>query len=94
MDSDSVPSGVKTVIGDHRAAQRLLVLGVMASTAQIVRCLRDEPGSDQVRRLMSERRRMLRELETGLPGPGFEARLQALGAAIAESDQTMEALLS
>jgi hypothetical protein len=82
------------VIGDHRPAQRLLVQGVMASTAQLVRCLRDRTGSQQVRDLMSERQRLLRELLADLPEPEFRERLAALDAAVAESDCTMEALLA
>jgi hypothetical protein len=85
---------VNTVIGDQRAAQQLLVLGVTASTARLVRSLRDGCAGDQIQQLMSERRRMLRELAVGLSGPEFAGRMQALGAAVAESDRTVEALLS
>jgi hypothetical protein len=81
------------VIGDRRAAQRLLVLGVTASTSLIVRWLRDGRDRTHVRGLMSERRRMLRELEVDLSGTEFDERLKALGAAVAESDRTVEELI-
>jgi hypothetical protein len=82
------------VIGDHRAAQRLLVLGVTASTARLVRGLRDGSDQQQLRVLMTERRRMLQSLEAALPEAAFAEPMQALGAAVAESDRTVEALLA
>jgi hypothetical protein len=81
------------VIGDRRPAQRLLVQGVLASTNQLVRELRDGSAPAVLRELMRERRRMLRELGTALRGGDCRARMHALDAAVAESDRTVEALI-
>jgi hypothetical protein len=67
-------------------------MGITASTLQLVRSLRDGRGRRHLERLMSDRRRMLRELEEGLQGSAFRERLAALGAAVAESDRTVEEL--
>ena len=82
------------MIEQASAAQRLLVQGILASTIQLVRCLHDGQDAAQLRGLMSERRRMLGELESGPRGPVSGGSLQALRAAVAESDRTMEALLA
>jgi len=76
-----------------RAAQLLLVQGVIASTMQLVRLVRDGRDAPAVRQLMRERRRMLSELTRddgvqGLPGSAW-----ALREAVVESDRTLEALL-
>lgn len=78
----------------QRPAQRLLVQGVLASTIQLVRFLRDGGETVELRRLMSERRRMLRALAAGQEGPVDSQRMRALQAAVAESDRTMEALMA
>ena len=79
---------------DHRPAQRLLVLGVLASTNQLVRGLSEGVPRDRLEELMRERRRMLGELDAVADGAGFADRMLALSAAVAESDRTVEALLS
>lgn len=78
----------------RRPAQRLLVQGVLASTACLVRELRDGAAPSRVRRLMSERRRMLGELSMFQEEPAYSSCLRALDAAIAESDRTVEALIA
>ena len=80
------------VTGAPQAAQLLLVQGVIASTMQLVRYVRDGQDAPAVRRLMLERRRMLAEIApdiVGLPGA-----MVALRAAVVESDFTLEALLA
>jgi hypothetical protein len=42
---------------------------------------------------MAERRRMLGELGATAGGPAFHTSVQALNAAVAESDRTVEALI-
>lgn len=78
---------------DHGAAQRLLVLGVLASTNQLVRGLAEGAPAAKLAGLMRERRRMLGELDAATGGEGFAERLRALSAAVAESDRTVEALI-
>jgi len=77
---------------DHGPAQRLLVLGVLASTNQLVRGLADGEPPERLLGLMRERRRMLGDLDA-VAGSGFAGRMRALSAAVAESDRTVEALL-
>jgi hypothetical protein len=72
----------------------LLVQGVLASTAHLVRKLRDGAAPADLQRLMLERRRMLGELSAAHGCAGFQASLRALGAAVAESDRTVEALIA
>jgi len=79
---------------DHRPAQRLLVLGVLASTNQLVRGLSEGVPQDGLLELMRERRRMLGELDAVADGAGFTGRMLALSAAVAESDRTVEALIA
>ena len=78
---------------DHRPAQRLLVLGVLASTNQLVRGLADGAPQARLVELMRERRRMLGEL-TAVDGVELAGRMGALTAAVAESDRTVEALIA
>jgi len=78
---------------NHRPAQRLLVQGVLASTAHLVRELRDGASPGELRGMMSERRRMLGELAATSGCAGFDLSILALGAAVAESERTLEALL-
>ena len=79
---------------DHGPAQRLLVLGVLASTNQLVRGLADGAPQAQLIELMRERRRMLGELDAVGDGAGFSGSMCALMAAVAESDRTVEALIA
>lgn len=81
------------MIDATRAARRLLVQGVMASTAQLVRSVRDGREAGEVRGLMSERRRLLGELVEQERGPENASLLVALAQAVAESDRTLEHLL-
>ena len=81
---------MKTVKHDAPAAQRLLALGITASTLQLVRSLHDGWSPRELRRLMAQRRRLLRELEEGWRDAAARDRLDALGAAVAESDRTVE----
>ncbi len=81
------------MLNDGRAAQRLLVQGVVASTMQLVHGVRDGREAVAVRRLMLERRRMLAELDPGEPVAGLGGNFRALQAAVVESDRTLEALL-
>ena len=81
------------MIGDTRPARRLLVQGVMASTAPLVRGVHDGRRPVEVRALMSERRRMLRELIEQEDAPENRETLGFLEQAVAESDRTLEDLL-
>lgn len=83
---------MKTVNCDAPAAQRLLASGITASTLQLVRALREHRSGAELARLMSERRRMLRELEALAGDPALAPALAALRAAVAESDRTVEQL--
>jgi hypothetical protein len=77
----------------------------MASTARLVRGVRDGHDAAAVRQLMSERRRLLGELVLSVEGsangfpagtgsePARQGNMHALHAAVAESDRTLEALL-
>jgi hypothetical protein len=78
---------------DGTAAQRLLVQGVLASTIRLVNLVQERREAGQVRQLMSERRRLLYEIESGLSDPAHRLCLDAMRAAIVESDRTMEALI-
>jgi len=77
---------------DLPAAQRLLVSGITASTLQLVRALRDGSGAERLAQLMAQRRRMLAELAAGPVNPVLSGMLAALGAAVEESDRTVELL--
>jgi hypothetical protein len=81
------------VIGDARAAQRLLLQGVMASTFQLVRGMRDGHESSRLQGLIEERQRMFVELARDVDVPESDGALAALRAAIAESDRTLAALI-
>ena len=71
-----------------------LVREHMPMVGHLVRELRDGATPASVRRLMAERRRMLGELGAILEGPQFHTSVQALHAAVAESDRTVEALIA
>jgi hypothetical protein len=76
-----------------RPAQRLLAKGVVASTQQLVRAMRDRQAPDAMQGLMQERRRLLTELARNVNTPGEVGSLAALAAAVAESDRTLGALI-
>jgi hypothetical protein len=78
---------------DGRAAQRLLVQGVLASTIRLVDLVQDQREAGQVRQLMSERRRLLCEIESRLSDATHRQCLDAMRAAVVESDRTLEALI-
>jgi hypothetical protein len=78
---------------DCRAARLLLVQGVIASTMQLVRSVRDGQEAPAVRELMLERRRMLAELARDEAVQGLPGSVWALREAVVESDRTLEALL-
>ncbi len=80
--------------GNDQAARRLLVQGVVASTMQLVRSVRDGREPLAVRGLMLERRRMLAELAQDGSVAGLPGALWALQEAVVESDRTLEALLA
>jgi hypothetical protein len=77
-----------------RPAQLLLVQGVIASTMQLVRSVRDGHDAPALRRLMLERRRMLQELARDETVQGLPGSVWALREAVVESDRTLEALLA
>ncbi|MGC4028536.1 MAG: hypothetical protein QM696_06675 [Steroidobacteraceae bacterium] len=66
---------------------------MMASTAQLVRSVRDGRQPGEVRDLMSVRRRLLRDLVAQEHAPVNLATLESLEQAVAESDRTLEDLL-
>lgn len=77
-----------------RAARLLLVQGVIASTMQLVRSVRDGREASAVRELMLERRRMLEELALDEAVQGLPGSAWALREAVVESDRTLETLLA
>jgi hypothetical protein len=78
---------------DHGPAQRLLVLGVLASTNQLVRGLAEGASANQLLSVMRERRRILGALGVVVDVTEYAGKMRALSAAVAESDRTVEALL-
>lgn len=73
---------------------RLLAQGVTASTFQIVRGVLGAADSDAIRSLMAERQRLLGELARYMNTERHVGSLAALRASVAESDRTLEILLS
>ena len=74
-------------------AGRLLAQGVMASTFQLVRDVRDAGDNVAIRNLMAERQRLLGELARYMNADRHVGSLTALTAAVAESDRTLEVML-
>jgi len=72
---------------------RMLALGVVASTMQLVRALEDGRAPAAVQDLMQERRRLLSELARKVDSSAGVGSLAALAAAVAESDRTLGALI-
>jgi hypothetical protein len=72
---------------------RMLALGVVASTMQLVRALEDGSAQSAVQHLMQERRRLLSELARKVDSSAGVGSLAALEAAVAESDRTCGALI-
>lgn len=72
---------------------RMLALGVVASTLQLVRAMEDGQKAADVQGLMQERRRLLSELARKVDSPVAVGSLAAMEAAVAESDRTLGALI-
>jgi hypothetical protein len=94
MDPDSGKAVVMNGSPAPRAARVLLVQGVIASTMQLVRSVRDGQDAAAVRGLMLERRRMLEELTLDETVQVLPGSVWALREAVVESDRTLEALLA
>jgi hypothetical protein len=75
------------------ATGRMLALGVVASTMQLVRAMEEGLEAAQVQDLMRERRRLLSELARKVDGSTQVGSLAALTAAVSESDRTLGALI-
>lgn len=75
------------------AEGRLLAQGVVASTLQLVRGVRDAGERAAIEALMAERHRLLGELARFMNTDRHAGSLAALAAAVAESDRTLEAML-
>ena len=74
------------------ASQRLLTQGVVALTEQMARSLLDR-DQREVRRMMADRHRMLRDLGFSVCDDDALGCLAAMTAAVNESDMALEALL-
>ena len=77
-----------------RPAQRLLVQGVMAVTAQLLRSLSESLDAAAMRALLAERQRLLRELGRGIRGERELGCYEAMRAAVAESDVAIAVMLN
>ena len=77
-----------------RPAQRLLVQGVLALTAQLVRAIAAGSDAQDVRALMAERQRLLRELGRGIRGERELGCYEAMRAAVTESDVAIAVMLN
>lgn len=80
-----------------RPAQRLLVQGVMAVTAQLVRKLGQNGQDDDsaaLQELMAERQRLLRELGRGIRGERELGCYEAMRTAVIESDAAIAVMLN
>lgn len=76
-----------------RPAQRLRVQAVLAVTAQLVRSASGRLESHSVDRLMIERRRLLRELRSGINCPRELGCFEAMQAAVEESDRALKRII-
>jgi hypothetical protein len=72
---------------------RMLALGVVAATLQLVRAMQNGRQSAAVHGMMQERRRLLVELAQKVNDPEHVGSLAALEAAVDESDRTLGALI-
>ncbi|MEP7311682.1 MAG: hypothetical protein ABI859_03820 [Pseudomonadota bacterium] len=77
-----------------RPAQRLLVQGVMALTAQLVRSLGQGSNAAALQELVAERQRLLRELGRGIRGERELGCYEAMLSAVVESDAAIEVMLN
>ncbi len=71
---------------------RMLALGVVASTLQLVRAMQNGQDLADVQGLVQARRHLLGELARNVNTPAEVGSLAALEAAVNESDRTLEAL--
>jgi len=81
------------VAGDSRALRRLQVQSVMAATFQLVRGIQDGRRPAAIRRMMTERQRLLAVLAQDVNVQADDGSLAALQGAVAESDRTLDALM-
>jgi hypothetical protein len=72
-----------------RPVQRLRVQAVLAVSLQLVRGAGKSLPPDGLQELMSERRRLLRELRTGIECPTELGCFEAMQAAVEESDRAL-----
>jgi hypothetical protein len=75
------------------ATERLLALGVVASTMALVRAMEKGGEPELLQDMMQERRRLLGELARKMDTYGDAGSLAALSAAVAESDRTLGAMI-
>ena len=76
-----------------RPAQRLRVQAVLAVSFQLVRSASGDLQPGQLRRLMGERRRLLRELRNGIDDTRELGCFEAMQAAVEESDRALDRIL-
>lgn len=76
-----------------RPIQRLRVQGVLAAGAQLVRDVAGQIESRSIDRLMSERRRLLRELRMGIDCARELVCFEAIQAAVDESDRALRRII-
>ncbi|MEP7311479.1 MAG: hypothetical protein ABI859_02760 [Pseudomonadota bacterium] len=77
-----------------RPAQRLLVQGVLATTAQLIRSLGQGSNAAALQGLVAERRRLLRELGRGIGGERELGCYEAMRSAVSESDAAIAVMLN
>lgn len=76
-----------------RPAQRLRVQAVLAVSAQLIRGAGGMIEPDRLTHLMSERRRLLRELRNGIMEPRELGCFEAMEAAVEESDRALRRIM-
>jgi hypothetical protein len=76
-----------------RPVQRLRVQALMAVTAQLIRRAGGNIEADSLDRLIAERRRLLRELRNGIGSPRELGCLEAMEAAVEESDRALRRIM-
>jgi len=76
-----------------RPAQRLRLQAVMAVSAQLIRRAGGTLETESLRRLMTERRRLLSELRNGIQSPRELGCFEAMQAAVEESDRALQRIM-
>lgn len=76
-----------------RPAQRLRVQALLAVSAQLIRGAGGMIEPDSLDRLMSERRRLLRELRNGIVEQRELGCFEAMEAAVEESDRAIRRIM-